>query len=277
MLNPTALAELELMAQGPDELIVLPKALLIASLYAYDAVDVEGNLAELRDLAAGLTPQMTRANSLHDQLAALTYYLSQECGFQGNREDFYNPKNSHLQHVLAHRRGIPISLAVVYMEVARANGLLLHPVGFPFHFLLGVDRSNDCFLDPFVGGRLLDREDCLGLFESYGQPRTRFEPEFLAPITNRAVLVRSMTNLKCAHLRLNQIIDAISCIDLILLWDPLRYGEYRDRGLLWADQGCWPLAVRDFSAYLDHCPRAHDRQRIELALDQARTHHHQIH
>lgn len=181
-----ALARLgELIASGNPPLDVA--ALQIARLTAPDA-DVDAALAELDRLAEGIT-----------DIDGLVLRLYTEEGFAGNREDYYDPRNSSLVEVLDRRRGIPITLAVVVLEVGRRAGLELEPVGMPGHFLVHP-RDSGWFLDPFTGD-LLDLDECEALFRAAtGAGReVAFHPALLSPVTVQAVLVRMLTNLRVIH------------------------------------------------------------------------------
>ncbi|GAA4932642.1 regulator of sirC expression with transglutaminase-like and TPR domain [Actinomycetospora succinea] len=150
--------------------------------------DVDGARAELDRLASGVGD--------YDDLVRRLYV---EEGFHGDREDYYDPRNSSLTQVLARRAGIPITLAVVCIEVGRRAGLGLEPVGMPGHFLVHPTGALQ-HLDPFTG-EMLDREQCIRRFrESTGLgPEVPFDDALLAPIGAEAVLVRMLTNLRGIH------------------------------------------------------------------------------
>jgi regulator of sirC expression with transglutaminase-like and TPR domain len=176
---------LALVQGGPPDL--LEGALEIARAADPDA-DVDAARAELDRLATGL-----------GDLDGLVRRLYVEEGFHGNREDYYDPRNSSLIEVLGRRAGIPITLAVVCIEVGRRAGLGLEPVGMPGHFLV-QPRGAPQHLDPFTG-EMLDREQCVRRFrESTGLgPEVPFDDALLAPIGTDAVLVRMLANLRGIH------------------------------------------------------------------------------
>jgi regulator of sirC expression with transglutaminase-like and TPR domain len=181
-----ALARLgDLLAAGDPPLDAA--ALQIARLADPEA-DVDVALAELDRLAVGVT-----------DVDGLVVRLYTEEGFAGNREDYYDPRNSSLVEVLARRRGIPITLAVVVLEVGRRAGLDLEPVGMPGHFLVHP-RGSGWYLDPFTGD-LLGLDECEALFRAAtGVGRdVPFHPALLVPVSTPAVLVRMLTNLRVIH------------------------------------------------------------------------------
>ena len=171
-------------AGEPD---LLDGALLIACA-ADPSADVDAARAELDRLAVGV-----------GDLDDLVRRLYVEEGFHGNREDYYDPRNSSLTEVLVRRTGIPITLAVVCLEVGRRAGIALEPVGMPGHFLVHPVGSS-WHLDPF-SGELLDRDQCVRRFrEATGLGRdVAFDETLLTPIGTDAVLVRMLTNLRGIH------------------------------------------------------------------------------
>lgn len=181
-----ALARLEaLLASGDPPLDAA--ALQIARLADPDA-DLDAALGELDRLAVGIT-----------DLDGLVLRLYGEEGFAGDREDYYDPRNSSLVEVLGRRRGIPITLAVVVLEVGRRADLELEPVGMPGHFLVHP-RGSAWYLDPFTG-ELLDLDECEALFRAAtgAGPEVVFHPALLSPVSAQAVLVRMLTNLRVIH------------------------------------------------------------------------------
>jgi regulator of sirC expression with transglutaminase-like and TPR domain len=120
-------------------------------------------------------------------------------GFAGNRADYTDPRNSLLGHVLDRRLGIPITLAIVLIEVGRRIGVRLHGVGMPGHFLVGIDAEPGVFLDPFAGGVRLDEDGCRERFVQLNGPDARFTSELLAPTPKRAIVLRVLNNLEAAY------------------------------------------------------------------------------
>ena len=263
-------AELFSMAELPDEGVSLIDALLLSVRYANSACPIVEVKQTLDVLAERVRPRIEAANSVREKLDVLTCFLFDECGFQGNSDEYYDPLNSYVNKVLERKRGLPITLSVVYIEVARRVGLELEAISFPFHFLISPTNVEDLFLDPFHRGQQLSKIDCKRMLERFSDGTVPFRPCYLEPATPREVVLRVMRNLKIAHLRARENFDAISCIDVMLAWNPAQPREVRDRGLLYAQMKVWGLAIRDFEAYLEECPAARDRLRIELELANAR-------
>lgn len=193
--------------------------------------------------------------------------LHDELGLRGNEAAYYEPENSFIDRVLERRRGIPISLALVYMEAGSAVGVPLEGVGFPGHFLVRSGSLNDCFIDPFAG-ILLDRTGCAQLLQrSFGRRRA-LRPEFLATVAPLQMLYRMLSNLKRLHLDRDEFELALCYCDLLLQVAPESLADLRDRALVLEKLECWSLAVRDFERlvglYPDH--------RIVPAVEQKMSH-----
>jgi regulator of sirC expression with transglutaminase-like and TPR domain len=174
----------------PVEVLPLDEALLLIAAHDHP-VDVGGQQARLDDLASGCEP----AN-----LASVLEVLFGTGGLRGDEVDYHHPDNSFLDRVLDRRRGLPILLSVVTAEVAARSGVCLAPVGMPGHFLLRACADGDTFVDPFNGGRRLDRAGCETLFTRL-HPGTPFDPRFLEPVDRRAVVARVVTNLVRTYLQ----------------------------------------------------------------------------
>src|SRR5262245_57788956 len=192
-------AELERFAalvQRDDADIPLDEAALLIGAWEHEAFDVAPHLRALDELARRAAPAIESVTTPDAAGHALATTLFQELGFRGNTEAYYDPRNSFLADVLDRRVGIPISLSVLYMEVARRLGLRAGGVGFPGHFLVRVDGGAvPLILDPFGGGAALNRADLAALLARSSGPDARLADVALAPASHRAILVRMLNNL----------------------------------------------------------------------------------
>lgn len=170
----------------PEEELPLDEAALLISATAHPGLDVGAQLDRLDRLAG----RVKRRDA-----AEVGRVLFDDLGLQGDREDYENPVNSFLDQVLDRRRGIPISLSVLLIEVGRRAGVALDPVGMPGHFLVRDPERPEELIDAFSSGRRLDRAECERLFASVAGPPARLSPEMLAPVPRRAVLARMLANL----------------------------------------------------------------------------------
>jgi regulator of sirC expression with transglutaminase-like and TPR domain len=242
----------ELAARSDAELDLARGALLIAT-EAYPDLDIDAWIGRLDALAREARP--LPGGDEFGQASWLARFLYQEKGFIGNAQDYYDPRNSYLCDVLERRRGIPITLAVVYLEVARRVGCAAHGVNFPGHFLVGIGRVDEIWLDPFTGG-FLTREECaLRLVQTAGEG-AELRAEHLAQATPRQILARILGNLKHIHGQRGEFERALACAERALMLLPDAPVELRDRGLLDARLECFRPALRDLERYRDLVPDA---------------------
>lgn len=181
-MSPTArLADL---LAGPVDVLPLDEAVLLVAAHDHE-VDIAGVRTALDDLAA---------RCAEPTVDAVIDLLFGEEGFAGDNDDYHHPDNSFLDRVVERRRGIPLLLSVLTAEVGARAGVCLAPIGMPGHFLVRDCADPEGFLDPFHGGRRLDRTGCAELFSSL-HPGVAFDDRYLDPVDGRAVLLRLTTNL----------------------------------------------------------------------------------
>lgn len=234
---------------------------------------VEAGMAELDALAAELEPRLKALpNGPGSDLArldALRRFLFEEKGFRGDCEEYYEPANSYLDQVLERRRGIPITLAVVMMEVGRRVGVPLLGVGFPGHFLVRHARHLDILLDPFAGGRLVSMKDCRRILAKVCDDLP-FHPRLLRPVTHRCMLQRMLNNLRAIHASRGKPCDLLSVLDRLLLLTPDDAVRLRERGLL--RLRCGDMSgLEDLARYLEVEPEAPDRDSLAHLVASARS------
>ena len=165
-------------------------------------------------------------------------------GFRGNEENFEDPDNSMMNRVLETRLGLPITLSVLYMEVARRVGLHVEGVSFPGHFLVCYRDDEGCsFIDPFHRGRILLREDLLEMLRKVLGSKARLKPEYLEPSSRRAILTRMLTNLKNLYTRRHDFPRALMAAERLVLLNPKAHHERRDRGFMYGLTGQREAAV----------------------------------
>jgi regulator of sirC expression with transglutaminase-like and TPR domain len=196
----------------------------------------------------------------HARIKVLNEYLFGELGFAGDLEHYTDPRNSFLNEVLERRKGIPITLSVVYIEIARRAGLDVTGINFPGHFLLrcpsrpGLRYSEDLIIDAFHGGVLLSEDGCRSLLRKHGDANTVLEPRMLAHATKPQILARMLLNLKRVYVGMHSFPQARDVTELLLAVDPTATNELRDRGLLAYHLNDYSSALRDLQAYLSRVP-----------------------
>jgi regulator of sirC expression with transglutaminase-like and TPR domain len=267
------------LALRPDGDVDLAEAALWISAEENGGVEVERWLAHLDELADELRPRLAALaegpGADLARLEALRSFLFEEKGFRGNREEYHDPANSFLDRVLERRLGIPITLAVVMMEVGRRVGVPLLGVGFPGHFLVRHARHPNLLLDPFAGGRLVTVEDCRQLLARLCV-HLPFHPRLLRPVSHRCVLLRMLTNLRAIYLAAGDPGRTLAVLDRILLLAPDDAVHLRERGLLrlrGGDMG----GFEDLALYLDVEPEAPDREALDGLLGHARGRYLTVH
>jgi len=200
-------------------------------------------------------------------VAALNYVLFSQHGYRGNAGDYYDPRNSFLNEVIERKIGIPITLSVLYLEVAQRIGLALEGVNFPAHFLVKHESDGvEIFIDPFHAGELKSREDLSAMLDSLNGAKVTFRPEFLATAGKKQILKRMLGNLKAIYLRDGDFGQALSVFDRLIILDPAAAEEVRDRGLVYFEVEDFSQAREDFETYLRLAPDARDAAAIREQL-----------
>jgi regulator of sirC expression with transglutaminase-like and TPR domain len=238
---------------GGDMDFDLAEATLLIAAEAYPGLDVARYVRALDGLAAEAEPLVRAADTDSERVRRLVEFLSVDRCFRGNQDDYYDRRNSFLNEVLERRTGIPITLAVVYMEVARRLGLVLLGVGFPGHFLAKHPGSSDLIVDPFFG-QILSARDCAQRLRAVLGENARLEPAHLRAATPKEMLVRILRNLKQIYLQARELDAALSCSERILLVEPELAHELRDRGLLYEQLECFAAARGDLERFLALAP-----------------------
>ena len=253
-------ADLERALNSPGS-DLLPAALAIARV-EYPSLETAPYLAAIDQMGRNAAVRLQGvAGGPAAVIGALNEYLYDEEGFSGNRDSYDDPRNSLLNEVIDRRIGIPISLAVIYMEVASRAGLRVIGVNFPGHFLLragGGMPGEDLIIDPFHGGALLSEFDCRQMLRNHVGNDAAFDPSLLAPATRHDIIVRMLVNLKRLYVKMRSFPQARFVSTLLLSVDPSGFGELRDRGLLAYHLEDFSSALKDLEEYLRLAPHDTD-------------------
>ena len=252
----------------PDEQVNLEKAALYLAQEEYPDLDVDEYLNALDTMASEIQERLPKEPYPLRILQTINQYLYEDLKFSGNTENYYNPCNSFLNDVIDRRTGIPITLSLVYLAIAKRLGFPMVGIGMPGHFIIRPAVNDmEIFVDPFHQGEILFPQDCEArLSQLYGQP-VEMRPEFLDAVTNQQFLARMLTNLKVIYLNQNEIGKCLSTIERILILFPDAPYELRDRGIIYFQTNRWIEARQDFESYLDLIPQAGDRDVIQQLLD----------
>ena len=262
-------ARFHALADIPENQTGLAEGALVLAAEVRPEIEIDQQLSLIDELVERIRPLVDATSTFRDGVAALNHSFFELEGFRGNKDRYDDPRNSFLDEVLTSRRGLPITLSVLYVEVARRIGFEAYGVGFPGHFLskiVGTSAAphDEIIVDPFFA-RVLRQEDCVdrlsaALGETDPDPR-----EWLRSVTAKETFVRMLNNLKILYIRSGDALSALGCFDRILVLSPNSALEFRDRGFLLERLDCTRAAIADYSRFLelghDHAEAAAIRRR----------------
>ena len=247
-----------------EETFPLDRAALALALDEYPEIDMQAYLRRLDSLAASAEVLIGMDRAPVNIIESINGVLFVQEGLRGNSEDYYDPRNSYLNEVLDRRLGIPISLSVIYIEVARRINFPVMGVGFPGHFLVKhASDDRDVIIDPFNLGRILTPNDCQELLDKTTNSSVQMNASVFQPMEKRAIITRMLYNLKGIYTEKDQYQRALSVIDKILILNPSAPSEVRDRGLLYMQTSLFAKALADLESYLKNAVAPEDSSYIE--------------
>ena len=246
-------------AKSPQYTLV-EKCLKLSQILEFPDLDITEYVKKLKSFEHGLHDHISDVKNPIYLVSMLNEYMFDILEFEGNSDDYYNPRNNFLNVVIEKRTGIPITLSIIYIELAKAIGLELRPVGFPGHFL--VKYSEELILDPFNRGSLLDVEDLQDILDATYGEGVEFEPEYLNDIEPEKILIRILRNLKGSYTESFSYDKAMHCINMILGLDPDSSEDIRDKGIVQSRLLQNDLALVSLNKYLELAPEADDVDEI---------------
>jgi regulator of sirC expression with transglutaminase-like and TPR domain len=245
----------------------LLEACFLVAAEEYPLLDVRAEIARVDALGAEVSRRVSGLTNLFARIDGLRTFLFEELGYRGDSETLDDPRNSYLNEVLNRRSGIPVTLSILYMEVARRAGIETRGVGLPGHYVVRVsDGMRATLVDPFHGGHVITEDDCRELVVRSSGRASLFRRETLEGTTSRATLARVLQNLKRIYLAREDYPRAHGAVERLLLISPDDHREIRDRGFLHAHLGRTDAAVADLEAYLSLAPRAPDAEAVRGRL-----------
>jgi regulator of sirC expression with transglutaminase-like and TPR domain len=251
-----------LMRRGEAEFNLDEAALLLART-EYSDLNLPDQLRRLDALALRLDCDPRRPAL--ENIESMNEILFEQEQFRGNEEEYDDPRNSYLNDVLDRKLGIPISLSLIYIEVARRRNLPAMGVGFPGHFLVKYRADfEEILVDPYNRGRRLTRQDCKELLKAQFGEEAQLKQEYFVASTKKQILARMLNNLKGSYLRRNNYTRTLTLIQLALLAEPESSQQIHDRGMIYFLMRRYEEARADFNAYLRLTPRD-DPQAAEVA------------
>ncbi len=237
------------------------------------AIETPGlNPAAYRDMldrfASELAARVNAAADGREFVRLMNQYLFEELGFRGNEANYEDPRNSCLDIVLDRRIGIPITLSVVYIEIARRMGRPVFGIGLPGHFVVQYDDGDySIYVDPFRAGKLLAEADCHELAREITGVDSSTEPSTLAPVSDRYILVRILNNMRSAYFQAKQFGKMAQVMDLLVEAFPKNADYFKARGVARLHLREFSAAKSDLEMYLRYSPDAEDRGKVTKQLE----------
>ena len=252
-IEPEWTSDFERLGHLADDQIDLAVASILIAQSNYPELEGESELDALDSMASVLMNRLEQSKDdspLHS-MNLISGWLYEELHYKGNHQDYYDPKNSYINDVIDNRTGIPITLALIYIEVGNRAGIPLVGIGMPGHFLVGHLGIDDHFIDPFHNGSIISKQEAIALFKRITANRRNWDKQFLDPVTNREFIIRMLRNLKAAHLKLNDLSQTVKVLDMLVAINPTAIEERRDRGLLHYQIGNRAQALADLKFFSD--------------------------
>ncbi len=242
-------------------------ALLCAQAVAYRELDIGAYMVTLNGLAEQARNYVPDTDPDQYRGVLLAEYLFGRVPFEGDRQDYADPRNSFLNDVLERRLGIPITLSILYLDIARRLDIPAFGVGLPGHFIVGLSGEHEIwYLDPFNRGGRLSLSECARLVEETTGYQGPFQSQWLEPADPRDIAVRLLNNLRAIYAQNEQWAEAMTVIEQLRLVQPDVPEHLRDLGLIYFRQGSTRLAARYLEAYLQQAPDAGDATTIREGM-----------
>jgi regulator of sirC expression with transglutaminase-like and TPR domain len=235
---------------------LVEKCLKFAQILDYPDLDIEEYIQKISRMGMTLKESTSDVKNPTYLVSILNEFLFENIGFIGEVDDYYNPKNNFLHEVIDKKSGLPITLAILYVEIAKFIGLDLKIIGFPSHVL--VKYNEEMILDPFNDGKLLDIDDLREILDRNFDGQLEFEPEFLDEIKSEQVLVRLARNLKNSYFQSYANEKALKCVNMTLAIEPESPEDIRDKGVLEEKLLNHDAALKCLHQYLEINPNAED-------------------
>ncbi len=255
-----------------DASIDLAAAALAIARAEYPQLDAPYYLRRLEAMAQRVRSRMRSNPTARESIALLNRVLFDEDGLRGNLDNYYDPRNSFLNDVLDRKLGIPITLSVIYMDVARRVGFPVAGTGMPGHFLLKhFDvRSGEIVIDAFHRGRIVESTECQQRLDEIYSGQVEMQPEFLKAVSQREILTRMLNNLRQIYFGQHNLVKGLAILDLLLAIPPRDPDLLRERGLVRLNLEQLLGAAQDFGGYLRARPDAPDSDDVRETLDMLR-------
>jgi regulator of sirC expression with transglutaminase-like and TPR domain len=261
--------EFERMVARPEEDLDLGRAALLVAGEEFPGLDVDAYLARLDRFAEAVNDRTPSGLPPGERALQVGRYLFGELGFRGNSSDYYNPDNSYFNRVLETQTGIPITLSLLFLEVARRIGIRCRGVGMPGHFLVGLEGV-EVYFDPFNAGVALTPGDCRNLAERLFGQRLSWNDGYLAPCTKYEFLFRLLNNLKVVYERTEAPEKAAAVIQRMILVNPDARDLHKDLAAMQYQQQQYRASIVSLETYLREAGTAPDASDVKSWIDSIR-------
>ena len=245
---------------------LVEKCLKFAQLLEYPDLVIEEYIKKINHIGLSLKESINDVKNPTYLISMLNEHLFENLGFSGDDDDYFNPKNNFLNEVIDKKSGLPITISILYVEIAKFIGLDLKIVGFPGHIL--VKYNEEMILDPFYDGHLLDIDDLQEILDTNFDGQLEFRPEFLDEIGTEQILVRMARNLKNSYIQSFVYEKALQCVNMVLSIEPESYEDIRDKGILEERLQNSDAALKYLNKYLEINPNAED---VDFVLELIRS------
>lgn len=245
---------------------LVEKCLKFAQILEYPDLNIDEYIKKINQIGMSLKESISDVKNPTYLISMLNEHLFENLGFSGDADDYYNPKNNFLNEVVDKKSGLPITISILYVEIAKFIGLDLKIVGFPSHIL--VKYNEEMILDPFDDGSLLDVDDLQEILDNNFDGQLEFQPKFLDEIESEQILIRMTRNLKNSYVQSFVYDKALQCTNMVLAIEPESPEDIRDKGILEERLLNSETALKYLNKYLEINPNAED---IDFILELIRS------
>ena len=252
-------------AKNPNFNLV-EKCLKFAQILEYPELDIKKYIEKITKIGMSLKESINDVKNPTYLISMLNEHLFENLGYGGDDDDYYNPKNNFLNEVIDKKTGLPITVSILYAEIAKFIGLDLKIIGFPSHIL--VKYNEEMILDPFYDGRLLNIDDLQEILDTNFGGEIEFKPEFLDEIGHEQILLRMTRNLKNSYVQSFVYDKALRCVNMVLAIEPESPEDIRDKGILEERLLNYNSALKYLNKYLEINPNAED---VDFILELIRS------
>lgn len=235
---------------------LVEKSLKLAQILEYPDLDIDVYIKKINRIGKSLKESISDVKNPVYLISMLNEHLFMNLGFRRDDSDYYNPKNNFLNDVIDKKSGIPVTMSILYVEIAKFVGLNLRIVGFPGHIIVKYDE--EIILDPFHDGRLLSIDDLQSILSANFGGELKFEPNYLDELSSEQILVRLARNLKNSYMRTSVFDKALRCTNMVLAIQPESPDAIRDKGILEETMLHHEIALKYLNLYLKTNPNAED-------------------